>query len=201
VADYANVIIFADESGDHGLQQIDQSFPLFALVFCLVRKQDYVERIVPAMQRLKFAFWGHDAVPFHEREIRKQAAPFGFLRTDAETRQRFMSDIDSLVAAAPIRLFCSVIDKRKLQERYSNPWNPYGVALLFCMERLLRVLRGEGEQGKLVHVVFESRGKCEDQELELEFRRIAANRGNWGYWSASLSPSSSTKRRTAPGFS
>lgn len=34
--------------------------------------------------------------------------------------------------------------------------------------------------GRLVHVVFESRGKREDQELELHFRRIAGNQVQWG---------------------
>lgn len=51
----SDYLIFADESGDHGLVSIDEQFPVFALVFCIVRKQDYVERIVPAMQRLKMA--------------------------------------------------------------------------------------------------------------------------------------------------
>ncbi len=32
-----------------------------------------------------------------------------------------------------------------------------------------------------MHVVFESRGRKEDAELELHFRRIAANQANWGY--------------------
>ena len=43
------------------------------------------------------------------------------------------------------------------------------------------------QAGRLVHVVFESRGKNEDAELELEFRRIAANQANWGYRSPDFS--------------
>lgn len=49
------------------------------------------------------------------------------------------------------------------------------------METLLARLRQLGQEGRLVHVVFESRGKKEDAELELHFRRIAANQANWGY--------------------
>lgn len=40
-ASHSDYLIFADESGDHGLSSIDEQFPVFALVFCLVRKQDY----------------------------------------------------------------------------------------------------------------------------------------------------------------
>ena len=40
------------------------------------------------------------------------------------------------------------------------------------METLHAFLEEKGEQGKLTHVVVESRGKKEDRELELEFRRV-----------------------------
>lgn len=84
---FSDFIIFADETGDHGLVSIDEQFPVFALVFCI----------------------------------------------------------------------------------------------LFCMEQTLGYLCGQGQTGKLVTVAFESRGKREDAELELEFRRICDNQGNWGY--------------------
>ena len=53
--------------------------------------------------------------------------------------------------------------------------NPYQVALHFCMEQLHTMLSEEKQHGRTVHVIFESRGRREDRELELEFRRIAAN--------------------------
>jgi hypothetical protein len=43
------------------------------------------------------------------------------------------------------------------------------------MERLHQMLTAQGQHGKTVHVIFESRGPKEDGELELEFRRIASN--------------------------
>ena len=177
----SDFIVFADESGDHGLESIDDGFPVFVLVFCVVRKEEYVQSVVPAMQRLKFGFWGHDSVIFHERDIRKQLPPFGFLRTDSKLRQRFMNELNGLIESSPIRLYASVIDKRRLVDKYDAPRNPYEIAMLFCMERLLSYLLAERQEDKQVHVVFESRGKREDQELELEFRRIISNRGNWGY--------------------
>ena len=39
------------------------------------------------------------------------------------------------------------------------------------------MLSEEGQHGRTVHVIFESRGRKEDRELELEFRRIAASAG------------------------
>ena len=43
------------------------------------------------------------------------------------------------------------------------------------------MLGEERQQGRTVHVIFESRGRKEDRELELEFRRIAASNNRSGY--------------------
>lgn len=179
--DFSDFIVYADESGDHGLVSIDPEYPVFALTFCVMRKVDYIGAVVPAMQSFKFSIWGHDAVILHEHEIRKSKGPFAILLTDRALRERFYVDLNGLIEAAPMTIFASVIDKERLRARYDNPWNPYEIALLFCMEQLYGMLRAENQHGKTVHVIFESRGKKEDAELELEFRRIAGNDGHWGY--------------------
>ena len=179
-ATLSDLVIYADESGDHGLITVDPGYPVFALAFVIMTRDDYVNAVTPALLRLKFAYWGHDQVVFHEREIRKRVGPFAML-ADPATNAAFMQDLTDLIAAAPFRLCVAVIDKARLKERYANPWSPYEIALRFCMERLLACLRQHEQAGRLVHVVFESRGKNEDAELELEFRRIAANQARWGY--------------------
>ena len=40
---------------------------------------------------------------------------------------------------------------------------------------------GREQVGKHVHVIFECRGKDEDRQLELEFRRICDDNQQWGY--------------------
>jgi hypothetical protein len=143
-------------------------------------KSAYVEQIEPAFRRLKFKYFGHDAAVLHEREIRKQEPPFAFLR-DAETRQAFMTDVSAIVADVPFYAYCSVIDKVKHKARYADPWNPYEVAMQFCMEKLSNRLVADGQRGRLTHVLFEGRGREEDRQLELEFRRVAANGKRWGW--------------------
>ena len=85
MADFSDYIVYADESGDHGLDRIDQDFPVFCLAFVVVKKTEYIEKLVPAIQRIKFDFWGHDWVVFHEHEIRKQKESFAKAR---EVRQQ-----------------------------------------------------------------------------------------------------------------
>lgn len=46
------------------------------------------------------------------------------------------------------------------------------MALTFCMERAFAFLRDRGQHEWTTHIVVERRGKREDDDLELAFRRI-----------------------------
>jgi gluconate kinase len=178
--EFSDYIVFADESGDHGLVSIDPQFPVFALVFCLFEKERYIVEIEPAFRRLKFKYFGHDAVILHEHDIRKQSGDFSFLR-NAEAREAFMADVSELVAAVPFEGYASIIDKLALKKRYADPWNPYEIAMQFCMEKISNRLVAHRQKGRFTHVLFEARGRAEDAQLELEFRRVAANQRKWGW--------------------
>lgn len=181
MAKYSDYIVYVDESGDHSLTSIDPQFPVFALSFCVVRKDDYMAQVVPAVQALKFKYWGHDAVVLHEHEIRKSKGDFTWLLTDRALREAFYEDLNQIMVDAPVLLIGSVIDKKALVAKYKTPWSPYELALHFCLERFLAFLNKNGQEGTRVHVVFECRGKVEDDDLELTFRRIVGNENHWGY--------------------
>jgi len=178
---FSDYIVFADESGSPVLENPDPTFPVFVLNCILVAKQTYATSIVPALQQLKFEAVGHDQLVLHERDIRRQQNGFAFLQVDPAHREAFIERINAIVAEADITVIGAVIDKVRLARKYANPWSPYEIGLHFCMETLLGRLVALGQTGSLIHVVFESRGKKEDLELELHFRRIASNQANWGY--------------------
>lgn len=181
MAEFSDYIVFVDESGDHSLTSIDQQFPVFCLSFCVISKGNYVNSVVPTVQSFKFKYWGHDAIVLHEHEIRKTKGDFAFLRADRALRETFMEELHQIMVAAPITVIASVINKQMLAAKYDNPWNPYEIALHFCLERLLHLLNSLGQKGRKVHVVFECRGKTEDEELELAFRRIVGGSRQWGW--------------------
>jgi len=178
---FADYIVFADESGDHGMETIDPSFPAFCLVFCVFEKNTYLEQIEPALRRFKFKHFGHDAVVLHEREIRKQEPPFDFLRRDPEQRRIFFDDLNALMSGISMTWFASVIDKNAHRAKYRDPWNPYEIAMHFCMEKTCLHLRRQVDDGHKLHVMFEARGGGEDASLELQFRRIASDEAHWGW--------------------
>lgn len=169
---YSDYIVYVDESGDHSLVSIDQNFPVFALSFCIFTKDEYTNCVVPATQRFKFRYWGHDAVVLHEREIRKSAGDFTFPRVERQRREQFITDLANLVANVPFGVIGAVIRKENLVDGNVNSRNPYTIALRYCLEELHSFLSKRDQQGKLVHIVLEHRGKKENQELEHEFRVV-----------------------------
>jgi hypothetical protein len=176
-AEFGDYLVFADESGDHGLLTIDKEYPVFVLAFCVFKKSDYVEVVSPAIQSLKLKHFGHDGVVLHERDIRKETGDFKAL-FDRAKRTAFLNELHDMMVALPFTLISVVIRKDALKRKYAAPHNPYNVALFFGLERLMTLL-GSQEQGtKLTHVTFERRGRREDEELELEFLRVR-NANNW----------------------
>jgi len=173
MTDHSDYIVYVDESGDHGLTSIDPQYPVFVLAFCIFHKESYRAAASPALQELKFRYFGHDMVVLHEHEIRKATGPFKLL-VDLATRERFMQDLNRLIESMPVTLVASVIHKLRLRERYSAPQNPYHIALAFGLERVASFLRRKGQAGRVTHLVFECRGKKEDAELSAEFARVCA---------------------------
>ena len=168
---FSDYIVYVDESGDHGLESIDQHYPVFVLAFCVFSKEVYVGAVAPAIQRLKFRHFGHDMVILHETDIRKDRGDFQFLKSK-ELKEAFLGELSDILADAQFRLICTVVDKQALKRRYRYPGNPYHVALRYGLERVHSHLKRMGQGEPLTHVIVEKRGRREDRELELEFRRI-----------------------------
>jgi hypothetical protein len=107
---FSDYLVFVDESGDHGMVCVDPGYPMFVLAFCLFGKVDYVDKIGPALQRLKFGFWGHDEQVLHEHEIRKPNKDYSFLFNPAR-RAEFLASLSQFVDEAPFQLIAAVIRK------------------------------------------------------------------------------------------
>lgn len=174
----SDFMIFIDESGDHSLISIDPLYPLFVLTFCIVNKNEYAQQIIPAFTSFKMEFFGHDLAVLHAHEIRKPRGDFSILLNPA-TRERFMGRLNALIEETPIKVIGIVIQKTKLKERYQTPQNPYDLALRFGLERAFSFLWANGQKDRVVPIVAESRGRKEDADLELQFRRITQNRHDW----------------------
>lgn len=194
--DHGDYQVFVDESGDHGLESIDTQYPVFVLAFCIIAKSDYSRVVLPAITDFKFRHFGHDQVVLHEREIRKDLGDFSILR-DKQRKQSFLDELTKIIDLVPMTIIASAIRKDILVDRYAYPNNPYEVALGMGLERVGRWLSRRG-QGRAT-VVVECRGKREDDELELEFRRVCAG-GNYNGEVLPLEPRFVSKAANVPGL-
>lgn len=169
---FGDYIAYADESGNSSLKSIDPAFPVFALVFCIFRKDTYVSSVVPEVQQFKFEQFGHDAVILHEHEIYRQHPPFQFLK-DPERRGVFLAGLERIVRSSDFVVVSAVIDKAKLVRKHGrrSP-DPSELALRFCLERAHGFLEDAEQLGRRTHIVVEQRGGGDDARLIRAFHDI-----------------------------
>ncbi len=176
---FSDYIIFVDESGTPTLVNIEKDYPIFALVFCLVEKNHYADFIQPAIKKLKFEFFGHDMAVLHANTIRKPSGEFSFLQIP-ELRERFLYRLNEIITKADIHLITYVVNRETLKQGHPNPPDPYHMALHACLEQTSLFLEERNQIGKLAHIIAESRGKKEDDNLYAEFQRIMGQEFNAG---------------------
>lgn len=165
---YSDFIIYVDESGDHSLTSIDDGYPIFVLAFCIFDKESYSKNAVKKLKEFKFKHFGHDMVILHENEIRRDKGFFRNLKSK-EQKENFLGELTTIIEEEDFTIVATVIKKKDL---YSHNHSPYDIALKYCMERAYKFLKERGQDDKTTHIVVEQRGRKEDTELELEFRRI-----------------------------
>lgn len=164
-------LVFIDESGDHGLTNVQAAFPLFVLALVVVEADAYRSTVLPEINALKLKHFGHEGVILHEREIRKNEGPFRALKASG-AREAFLEDLSTTIERLPFCAIACVIDKREFAVRYPlSSQTPYDVALEHGLERVAMETDRYGKSAEC-RVLIECRGKKEDEELELVFRRI-----------------------------
>lgn len=164
-------LVFIDESGDHGLTNVQEAFPLFVLALVVVEADAYKSGVLPEINALKIKHFGHEGVILHEREIRKSEGPFRALNVPG-ARSAFLEDLSATIERLPFCAIACVIDKREFAARRPHSTSsPYDVALEYGLERVAMETDRYGVAANC-RVLIECRGKKEDAELELVFRRI-----------------------------
>ena len=164
------LVVYFDEVGTPDIDPTDEDFPVFAIALVICDSTYYIDTLIPAVNRLKFKWFGHEGTILHSRDIRRSQDDFMFLRANAETRQDFYEDINAIMGGSEYSLLSVAIHKRRLAEQYVNPLDPYDLALLFALERLVSILEAHGQRE--VVIVAEQRGRVEDRNLRIAFQRI-----------------------------
>ena len=163
-------IIYADESGNQSLKSVESEYPVFVLAFCVFEVDDYIYRVVPAFQKLKFDWFGHDMAIFHSSDIRRKRGNFSFLN-DAESYERFHSDLRNFIFESPFKIAYSAIDRRQLFAAEPKN-NLYEIAAQEAISKVNLYLSDQGEDLDSTCLVFESRGPQADKLLNAQLERL-----------------------------
>lgn len=158
-------VMFLDESGDHSLDKIDSSYPMFVLAGCIFDFDYYTSFVEAEAKKLKLKYFRKENIIFRSYDIRKQKGDFSIL-VDKKIRESFYSDLDKFISSLNFTIIAGAINKSKLKTRYPHPNNPYYLCLQFILERSVMFL---GRSGEKMMFRIESRETHNDQKLSIVF--------------------------------
>ncbi len=102
--------LFIDESGAHGLVNLDPSFPVFLLCGMLLSESNY-QLVKEKINSLKHKFWDDKEVILHSRDIRKCEKEFQVL-FDLDLKKEFYKDINAIITNSNYRIISSAIQRK-----------------------------------------------------------------------------------------
>jgi hypothetical protein len=171
-----DAIINIDESGSANLKQVVKakhagtppadSEKHFTVTACVISMADFAEARDMVMA-LKNKYWTdglysykgiQKRVCFHSREIRGRKDAFN---PDIIDYKSFVADLSQLMAAIPMCIYASHIDKERHVNQYIHPIEPYDLCMTFVLERILRDL----PVNQNCVIILESRGAKEDRAV------------------------------------
>jgi len=171
-----NYYFFLDETGDHSLSFIDESFPIFLLAGCLFEEESY-KKVSDSINNFKEEFFRTKEVILHSRDIRKCDKSFQIL-FDLELKKSFYEKLNEIIRKADFKIIAVAIDKKAHIEKYGKRANdPYSLCLSYILERLV-FCTDDGALNK-IRIIIEKRGRKEDAQLLSHYNSIVDGRGTY----------------------
>jgi hypothetical protein len=165
-------IMFLDESGDHCLERIDGSYPMFSLAGCIFDMDYYNQEVEQMLNNLKMKHFKRNDIILRSYDIRKQKNDFSCL-VDCKKREEFMNDLSDLIESLNFTIISAVINKLELKNKYKNLHNPYNLCFKFLLERSVMYL-GRSDEKMIIRV--ESREKHNDEKLSKVYNDFRNNK-------------------------
>ncbi len=169
-------ILFLDESGDHNLLTIDDTYPYFVLAGCIVDQKEHDVNLTSAVSALKKDLFGTDKIVLHYVDYTRNKNGFEKVK-DKAFREEFYRRLNDLVRKTDFTLLSCIIDKKRHKDKYGTlALDPYNISLEVVIERFVRYLSDVNDRGI---IVAESRGGQLDNELDVAFLKIKVKGTNF----------------------
>lgn len=172
--------VFIDESGSPDLAGKGPN--MFVVVACLMSKSE-TKRLAGNVGALKQDFFGRPDVVLHGHKIRRNMPPFDF-GGNVRRQNDLKEAIGEVVRCCNVTIVAACIDKRRLTKCYARPYDPYGIALGFCMERVCWITERKGQNGG-ARILAERRDHAKDRLLRQAFLQMQQE-GKYGAMSCQV---------------
>jgi len=167
--DFLLKVMYLDESGDHSLDKIDPSYPMFVLGGVIVDRAYVRNTVMPRMKHIKEQFFDRDDIILHTADIIRAKNGFECLK-DTGVRKEFYTALNAMMRDLEFTVIACAIRKDEHLSRYgANAIDPYMYSLEVLVERFCRVLEGK-EDGGIIYA--EKRGPELDRMLELSWMSL-----------------------------
>lgn len=162
-------VLYIDETGDHSLSKIDNSYPIFVLTGIIVEKDYHEEDLTAALNVFKMRHFDSTEIVLHSQEMtHPQMAknPLYMKFMNADFRKSFYKDFEFLLQKLDLSIVACVIMKNKHFAKYGlEAKDPYLLSFDNLINRLIFDLN-DNEKGK---IVAESRGTVLDNQLAIAY--------------------------------
>lgn len=128
-------VMFLDESGDHSLDKIDLSYPMFVLGGVIIDRSYARTVVTPRMQEFKERFFDRDDIIFHTADIIRAKNGFEALK-DISLRDEFYGELNSMMRELEYKVVACAVRKDQHLDKYgANAADPYMFSLEVLVER------------------------------------------------------------------
>lgn len=141
-----------------------------ALTGIAISENTYANVLCPKIDNLKHLLTNDydERFTLHRDEIKERSGYYAALK-DPKVEAAWNTLMQDMIEKTDYTVFSVVIDKVEHRDKYPRPNHPYYYCLEVIIERYLKFLELNGGYGD---ILFESRGKSEDNELRRQYRRI-----------------------------
>jgi hypothetical protein len=167
------LILFLDESGDHNLQKIDPSYPVFILGGCVIDEAYHQETVASEMDKNKMRLFAQRDFIIHTADITRRRGVFRSL-TDQAFRKHFYEETNDLMRRLDYQVIaCAVLKDAHLRKYGLSAIDPYILALHILIERFIFEKKNRHEY-QPSYIVAESRNDTLDYFLRLAWTNVRA---------------------------
>ena len=163
--------LYIDESGDHGLSNLNPDFPIFLLCGIVISSENY-EQLNIGFNSVKQDIWKSEQVIFHSRDIRKCEKEFKYL-FNLDLKAQFYKKLDHVITNCDYKIIAAAIKKENYIKKYGKLSDDvYEISLSFIIERTIFYLQSLKENDTALEIIIEKRGVKEDKKLQEHFQKI-----------------------------